>query len=228
VDDPEYGSAITRRDFFTACSLLAAGLAACTTLTDHTRTASTFIIDPPPEEYMPALRSLIRIILPFEHRDFPLTPTQVEARLLRLFPLEEERRFLGLQRTLVFFNQVDLVVVPERAKVLVEEERRAADAPARISRAELRRLIRDRIAREATVFSDFADSLEPKVRYFTALPPERKREYFELWADSELLIKREFAGGVRYLVMATAYSDESVWPALGYDGPLVDRERWAG
>jgi hypothetical protein len=228
VDDPAYGSAISRRDFFTACSLLAAGLVACTTLTDHTRTASTFIIDPSPEEYMPALRDLIRIMLPFEHREFPLSVEQVETRLLRLFPLEQERRFMGLQRTLVFFNQIDLVVVPERAKVLIEEERKAADAPARLSRGELRRLIRERIARETAVFSDFAASLEPKVRYFTALPPERQREYFELWAGSELLIKREFAGGLRYLVMATAYSDESVWPALGYDGPLVERDRKTG
>jgi hypothetical protein len=226
VDEPTQVPQINRRDFLAVCSVLAAGLVACTSLTDQARTASAFIVDPRSDEYMPALRDLIRLMLPFERPEFPLTPAAVEARLLRLFPLEQERRFLGLQRSLVFFNKLDLI--PHAGPVFVEEERKAADSPARLSRGEFRRLIRERIARETTVFSSFVDSLEPKARYFTALTAESQREYFGLWASSELVIKREFAGGLRYLVMVTAYSDESVWPALGYAGPFVARTRSSG
>jgi hypothetical protein len=221
--DPAPTPEISRRDFFAACSILAASLTACSTLTDRTRVASAFIVDPPPGDYMPALRALIRILLPFERPEFPPTPAQVETRLLRLFPLEKERRFLGLQRTLVFFNQLDFV--PHTAQVLIEEERKAADVPARLGRRQFRQLIRQKVGRETSLFSRFVEELEPKARYFTALPPERQREYFEMWRESELLIKREFAGGLRYLVMVTAYSDERVWPALGYDGPLVPAVR---
>lgn len=223
MTDPDPAAEISRRDFFAACSILAASLAACSTLTDRTRVAAAFIVDPPADEYMPALRDLIRILLPFDRAEFPLSPAQVETRLLRLFPLEKERRFLGLQRTLVFFNQLDLI--PHTAQVLIEEERKAADVPARLGRREFRQVIRQKVVREMATFSRFVEGLEPEARYFTALPRERQREYFEMWQESELLIKREFAGGLRYLVMVTAYSDDRVWPALGYDGPLIRAPR---
>jgi hypothetical protein len=220
--DPSPG-AIDRRGFFSACALLGTALAGCSNLTDRTRVASTFIIDPPAGEYMPALRALIRLILPFDRADFPLAPREVEKRLLRMFPLEEERMFLGLQRTLVYFNQLELI--PHAAQVLIDEERKAADCPGRISRGEFRRRMRESIGRETEVFGSFVDSLPRRARRFTDLDPAAQRDYFDLWCTSELVVKRGFAGGLRYIVLVAAYSDESVWPVLGYEGPFVPRVR---
>jgi hypothetical protein len=223
VKDLSDGQEISRREFVAVCSLLAAGLTACATVTDRTRIGAAFIIDPPPTGYMPVLRDLIRLILPFEHLRFPLTAEQVERRLLQMFPLEEERQFLGLQRTLVFFNELELI--HRSVQVFEDEERKAADCPIRISSKEFRRLWRDKLARESGVFSDFVDRQQPHVRRFTDLDARSQREYFDLWCNSELLIKREFASGLRYLVMVTAYSDERVWRAIGYEGPFVPRVR---
>jgi hypothetical protein len=223
MKDLSHGQEISRRDFVAVCSLLAAGLTACATVTDRTRIAAVFIIDPPSEAYMPVLRDLIRLMLPFEHRRFPLTPEQVERRLLAMFPLEEERQFLGLQRTLVFFNELELI--HRSVQVFEDEERKAADCPTRISATEFRRVMRDKLARENAVFSGFVDRQPARVRRFTDLDAGSQREYFDLWRNSELLVKREFASGLRYLVMVTAYSDERVWRVIGYEGPFVPRLR---
>src|SRR4051812_2215677 len=89
---------LTRRDFLSACSVLAASLAACTGAGRGMRAAASFLADPAPGDYRPALRALIETVLP---PHFPIDPGEAERRLLRMFPLEDEPRLLGFQKTLV-------------------------------------------------------------------------------------------------------------------------------
>src|SRR5204862_8106375 len=117
----------SRRDFLATCSVLAASLAACSGAGQRTRTAASFLADPALADYRAALRALIETVLPVSSPQFPLDAATVEARLLRMFPLEDERRFLGFQRTLVYFDQLDLA--PHVAAPLLAAERTALDVP---------------------------------------------------------------------------------------------------
>src|SRR5688572_14900655 len=121
-------SEFTRRDFLATCSVLAASLTACTS---GLRTAASFIADPAFDDYRASLRALIETVLPPR---FPITTDEVERRLLRMFPLEEERRFLGFQKTLVYFDALDLA--PHVAAPLLAAERVALDVPERLSEQE--------------------------------------------------------------------------------------------
>jgi len=51
------------------------------------------------------------------------------------------------------------------------------------------------------------------------------RAYLDLWRRSGFLLKQQFYASARALVMISAYSMEVVWPAIGYDGPLLPRRR---
>src|ERR1700692_4799806 len=97
-------AALSRRTFLSSCSALALSFAGCARLSPQTRSAYALLSDPPLTAYHEVLAGIIRAILPFERREFAVTPEQVEARLLRLFELEEDPRFLALQKTLMFFE----------------------------------------------------------------------------------------------------------------------------
>ena len=101
-------AALSRRTFLNSCSALALCFAGCARLSPQTRAAYALVSDPPFVAYQAVLAGIIRAVLPFERSDFPVTPAQVEARLLRLFEIEQDVRFLALQKTLVFFEQTDL------------------------------------------------------------------------------------------------------------------------
>src|SRR5690348_2948197 len=100
---------ISRRSLVQSAPFLLAAIVRCTNALDaRTRLAEAFIVDPSWAAYQPTLRGLITAILPFEAAGFPsITAGDVEQRLIALFPIEQELRFLGLQRTMVLFDQLD-------------------------------------------------------------------------------------------------------------------------
>jgi hypothetical protein len=194
--------------------VLAASLAACTT---GLRTAASFIADPAFDDYRASLRALIETVLPPR---FPINTDEVERRLLLMFPLEEERRFLGFQKTLVYFDALELA--PHVAAPLLAAESVALDVPERLSEREFDALcdLKTRIDAQST---DVFFAQYGRASHFAPLAPDARAAWLRLWNASEFTVKRDFARSVRNLVCVAAYSSDRVWPAIGYDGPLVER-----
>jgi hypothetical protein len=205
----------TRRDFLATCSVLAASLAACTT---GLRTAASFIADPAFDDYRASLRALIETVLPPR---FPIATDEVERRLLQMFPLQEERRFLGFQKTLVYFDALDLA--PHVAAPLLAAERVALDVPERLSEQEFDALCDAKTRIDAQSAEAFFSQFGRAAR-FASLAPDARAAWLRLWNTSEFAVKRDFARSVRNLVCIAAYSSDQVWPAIGYDGPLVQQQ----
>jgi len=207
-----------RREFLAVCGVLAASLAACTGVGRGMRAASSFIADPGLADYGATLRALIETLLPIGSGEFPLDVNTVEQRLLRMFPLDDERRFLGLQRTLVYFDALDLA--PHVAAPLLAAERIALDVPSRLSEAEFRSIVAAKSQTEWQSCETFFHRFGRPAR-FAALAPEARLSWLRLWGASEFAVKRDFARTIRTLIYMSAYSSERVWPVIGYDGPLL-------
>jgi hypothetical protein len=216
---------ISRRSLLQSAPFLLATLVRCTHALDgRARLAETFIVDPSWAAYQPTLRGIITAVLPFEVAGFPpITADEVEQRLIRLFPIEKERRFLGLQQTMVLFDQLDLF--PLMPAPLAREESSARDLAER--RGDATQVLREVVAADQTAFAAFlrehaiAASSLPR---FRDLPLGARRAYLELWRDSASVVKREFHGALRALVMVTTYSMDVTWPSIGYAGPLLPRK----
>lgn len=217
---PDGGAAapVSRRAFLGCCSALALAGAGCAGLSTRTRAAYTLASDPPATQFAPILDGLILALLPCERRDFPLTAGQVRARLLTLFALEEDPRFLDVQKALVLFDQTDLFARPLEPRWLelnaLDAAARGLDADATLARSH---------ALDVQAYSIFAGHAD--ARPFTALPLAQQRAYLDLWRPSGYLIRRQFYASARALVMISAYSTDAVWRAIGYAGPLVNTGR---
>lgn len=207
----------TRRDFLSTCSVLAASLVACTGTGSGMRVAASFLADPSFDDYRAPLRALIETVLPDR---FPIDTDEVQQRLLRMFPLEEERRFLGFQKTLVYFDALELA--PHVAAPLLAAERIALDVPERFSEREFDALCDAKTGIDLQSTDAFFGQYG-RASHFASLPPVAREAWLRLWNASEFTVKRDFARSVRNLVCVAAYSSDRVWPAIGYDGPLVDR-----
>jgi hypothetical protein len=217
--DLDLAAPLSRRHFLSSCSALALCFAGCARRSPQTRAAYALVSDPPFAVYQAVLAGIIRAVLPFERSDFPVTPAQVGARLLHLFELEHDARFLALQKTLVFFEQTDLFadLAPVDAELTARDAReRGLDVASVVSA--LRQQDRQLAAAFARSRGDAAPS-------FTALRLPQQREYFDLWRRSGFRIKQQFYASARSLVMISAYSMEEMWTAIEYDGPLLRRTR---
>jgi hypothetical protein len=212
-------AALSRRTFLSSCSALALSFAGCARLSPQTRSAYALLSDPPLTAYHAVLAGIIRAILPFERREFPVTPEQVEARLLRLFELEEDPRFLALQKTLMFFEQTDLFadLAPVDAELTARDARERG--------LDLEAIVSDLRQQDRRLADAFARSRGDGPSSFSALRLGRQREYVDLWRRSGFLVKQQFYASARSLIMISAYSMEEVWAAIGYGGPLLSRTR---
>ncbi|HET8799286.1 MAG TPA: hypothetical protein VFO89_16475 [Thermoanaerobaculia bacterium] len=213
---------ISRRSLVQSAPFLLAAIVRCTNALDaRTRLAEAFIVDPSWAAYQPTLRGLITAILPFEVAGFPsIAAGDVEQRLIDLFPIEQELRFLGLQRTMVLFDQLDLFA--SMSGPLAQEESKARDLVARGGDAA--GILRGVAAADESAFAAFAQEhaiAARGVQRFRDLPLGARRAYFALWRDSASIVKREFHHALRALVMVTTYSMDVTWPHIGYAGPLL-------
>ncbi|MEA2238498.1 MAG: hypothetical protein QOC81_3222 [Thermoanaerobaculia bacterium] len=210
---------ISRRLFAGTLPLLAVGLASCTgAFLDRTRFAEAFIVDPDWTAYRPILGGLIRIILPLDQHDFPKVPAEmIEERLISMFPLEKEQKFLGLQRTLTLFDQIDLFPIVSGPLLFEEEKARDGGTGA----AELAAALQDADRR---AYQEFTRLQPVKGRpRFQDLSIETQQAYYTLWRDSPSVVKRAFHSTMKTLIMTTFYSMDQVWPAIGYAGPLLGK-----
>ncbi|HEX9163957.1 MAG TPA: hypothetical protein VF980_19780 [Thermoanaerobaculia bacterium] len=209
---------LSRRRFLSLCSVLAACLPACSGITQRTRIASAFVVDPAVGDYGNTLRAVMRTVLPIGSPEFPLDINVLEERFLRMFPLEDERQFLPLQRTLTYFDHLDLA--PHVAPPLVAAERIAVDVPVRTSEAEFRLQCAEKRNAESLACDAFFARFGP-ASHFSALDGNGQLAWLRLWAESQWSVKREFADRLRVLVCIAAYSADRMWLEIGYEGPLV-------
>lgn len=211
---------ISRRAVLQSAPLLFATLVRCShAVADRARLAEAFVVDPSWEAYRPVLRGVITAVLPFEAAGFPpVTPDDVERRLIALFPLETELQFLGLQRTMVLFDQTDLFGL--MGGPLAQEESKARDLAARGGDAGA--LMREVERTDAAALAAFVRD-HGRAR-FRDLSLDARRAYLALWRDSASVVKRQFYDSLRALVMTTTWSIEEAWPSIGYAGPLVPRK----
>ncbi len=211
---------VSRRDFLALCGVLAASFLSCT-LSSRTRSAAALLADPPLDDYLPVLEGLIRAVLPLEE-GFPLSLEVVRGRVLSMFPIETETRFLGLQRTLVFFGQLDLF--PHVSGPLMAHERIALDVPHRVAERDFLRIAAERRSRDEEAATRLLR--RTNTRSFTRLPLDMKRDYLGLWKESEFTIKREFAVTVRSIIMVASYADDRTWSSIGYAGTTKGRPEY--
>jgi hypothetical protein len=85
--------------------------------------------------------------------------------------------------------------------------------------------IRKKALHDQRIYSEFRQtSLPSGVGPFTALPPLQRTGYLRLWGQSGFNGKQLFYHAAKRLVLVTAYSLESFWPAIGYAGPLLSKK----
>ena len=206
--------------FLNACAAIALSAPGCAALSSRTRLAYAFVNDPPLTAYRPTLDALVATVLPFERSDFPPTASQVSSRLLNLFQLETDARFLAVQKMLLYFEETDLFPY---VQPLMRDERVAADAMER--GIDTAADVAGKEALDARLYSEFASHDTGASRRFSELALARRREYLALWQRSDFLMKRQFHASVRALVMIAAYSMDDVWTAIGYAGPMLPRTK---
>jgi hypothetical protein len=213
----------SRRRFLVSCSTLALVAAGCARLRPHTEFASLVFGDPHPDQYRPILASLIRTILPFEHPRFPaVTADALVERFFQLFPLEDEEKYQSVQRSFLFFNEIDFF--PRALSPLLEEERKALDADRGEGRRQIAPMLDQKRREDEAMYDEFLASRKLAPCPFLSLAPPDRADYLRLWSRSRFVVKRQFVGSVRSLVLITAYSTEPFWRAIGYLGPLgLDR-----
>ncbi|HEX3579976.1 MAG TPA: hypothetical protein VHY33_15545 [Thermoanaerobaculia bacterium] len=211
---------LSRRAVLQSAPVLLATLVRCSNaVAGRARVAEAFIVDPSWNAYRPVLRGVITAVLPFDAAGFPpITLDDVEQRLLKLFPIENETRYAGLQRTIAFFDEISLF--PLMPGPLLQEEITVRDVAAR--GGDSARIGAEIAASDAAAFTAFAATVKPNAR-FRDLSTTAQRDYLGLWRDSASIVKREFFGSLRNLVMITTWSMDATWPSIGYAGPLVPR-----
>ena len=212
-----------RRAFLSSCGALVLALAGCRSALSHTRLARLELNDPHPDDYGPVLGALIETILPFEHPRFPrISAAAIQARLVSLFPLEEEGTYVVFQKGLMIFNQIDLVPVLQAP--MVSEERALLDA-GRSPRGAADAAIAERALHDQRLYAEFQRTALPAgAGPFTALSGLERAGYLRLWGQSGFNSKQLFYHGAKRLVLATAYSLEDFWRAIGYAGPLLSKK----
>lgn len=154
------------------------------------------------------LLNLIQTLLPFESPQFPqVTPQQLLQRLQLLFPVKATSEPQSMARTFALFDNLALFANPQ-----------AMPRDDGIADAEWQRIV----ATDQLAFRTLRQSLQqPHVR-FQDLPLDKQRDYLALWMQSGVSIRRRFYRSTKALVMTTAYSMDSFWRAIGYDGPILD------
>lgn len=199
--------------FLQSGSVLLMCLAGCRSFSANTRFASALITDPNPDEYQPILKAIINTILPFNHPRFPaITETAVESTLYSYFPIDDNNRFLTLQKSLMFFNETSLF--PHSFAPIVNEEKNdSPESP-----------IAEKEQHDTLLYQQWFAGINKDAQLFTELNPPKQKEYLQMWGQSRFRIKRQLYRSVKSLVMIAAYSSNELWETIGYNGPLLVKQ----
>jgi hypothetical protein len=150
---------------------------------------------------------VVQAILPFEDPRFPtMTPEDVRKRMYAIFSLDDDVSFAS---SLALFDNIGAWANPPRPIVAFE-----------ILRYGQPDLAHDR----DLLHESFANGLAGQAR-FADLALHDKRTYLSMWSQSSFGVRRRVYQSFKALVNASAYSMDALWNAIGYEGPLVSRER---
>jgi len=214
-----YSSHITRRNFLKAVSIL--GLSSCAPFLPKTRFMHLLTTDPDPSHYNPILGSLIKLILPFDHPNFPeISPETIMKNIDVHFPLTEERQE-PFQRAFILFNDIQLF--KEKLPIIVDEESRLFEEFENLQKDKIKIKIDKILLNDKLLFTNF-EKKHGRLESFLMASKEAQGDYFYLWSQSGFNIKRMFFNSTKGVINACTYCDEHVWKVMGYDGPIDIKE----
>jgi hypothetical protein len=67
-----------------------------------------------------------------------------------------------------------------------------------------------------------------RVARFSRLGPDERAACIDALCHSRIGLLRDVYAGLKQLCFFTFYAIDAVWPAVGYDGPWVDRKKGSG
>lgn len=67
-----------------------------------------------------------------------------------------------------------------------------------------------------------------RVARFSRLGPDERAACIDALCHSRIGLLRDVYAGLKQLCFFTFYAIDAVWPALGYDGPWIDRKKASG
>lgn len=210
---------ISRRELLQTAALLALSSEGCAPLAQNLRLAVVASGGLSTPALAKLLRALIQAVLAYDHPDFAAgTQGAVAQQLLHYFPIDSDPQLDSLRTALAVFERMDLFATlppPMRSaeRTLLRAEGCAeADVASLVSQAEAADLRAFDALRRSGLGTRFSDADLPTAR-----------AYLDLWSRSAFLMRRRIYRAVRSMILVSAYSLPAHWPAIGYDGPLVDR-----
>ena len=212
-------SQISRRELLQTAALLALPAAGCTPFSQNIRLAvlASRGLDAPQRTKL--LSALIQAVLAYDHPDFASgTQQDVAQRLLHYFPLDSDPQLEPLGAALAIFERMDLFVTlppPMRSAertLLITEGCAESDVAAAVAKAEADDLRAYDALRRSGLGKRFSEA-----------DLKTARAYLALWGHSAFLMRRRIYRAVRSMILVAAYSLPAHWPAIGYDGPILDR-----
>ena len=204
---------ISRRNFLKAITVL--GLSICVPFTSRTRFVHLLNNDPHPDHYNPILRSLINLILPFDHPDFPsITPDVVLKNMEIYFPQTKEH-LEPFQMTFLVFNDIQLF--PEKLPAIMDEEAKLFREFEELETGQIEKKVSEFLNRDKALFLQFQKKYG-QYTSFQSAPVDVQEAYFSLWEKSSFNIRRMFFNSAKGVINACAYCQEEIWDAIGYSG----------
>ncbi len=209
----------SRRNFLKAITIL--GLSSCTPFLPKTRFIHLLTNDPHPDHYNPILRSLINLVLPFDHVRFPaITPDTVLKNIEIHFPLTEERQE-PFQRAFVLFNDIQLF--KERLPAILDEEAKLFREFEGLGKNDINLKIEEFMQHDRTLFNEF-EQKHGHHGSFKDAPKAAQADYFYLWSQSRFNIRRMFFNSAKGVINACSYCQEEMWDVMGYAGYFDPKE----
>ena len=173
--------------------------------------------DPDPSQYNPILRSLIELILPFEHPNFPDIKIDTIMKNIDIhFPLTEKRQE-PFQRAFVLFNDIQLF--KEKLPIIADEESKLFQEFEGLRKDKINIKINQILLDDQSLFTNF-EKIHGQLESFLTAPKKAQADYFYLWSQSGFNIKRMFFNSTKGVINACTYCDERVWKVMGYNGPI--------
>lgn len=210
---------ISRRELLQTAALLAIPASGCASFSNNVRLAMVAGGGLDSVELAQVLRALIAAVLAYDHADFAAgTQAQVADRVLTFFPIDREPQLKPLATALAIFDRMELFTAlppPMRTaerKLLAAEGVIGAAADAALAQRE---------ADDQRAFHSLLP--RPVGTRFSGAEIQLARGYLALWGRSEFLMRRRIYRAVRSMILVAAYSLPAHWPAIGYEGPLLDR-----